>query len=147
MVLEGLMPSPSPARHQELQYLTYNFSLIQEKAVQKIWEAVLWNQGTKRPEDWQSCWDYIWENLLPRYKRNMSRKQKEKRRDQAHLSAMSLALDIAKVDVRYWGVYDPAEESYCSYCKRPQPVDTFNHSVFTCDSCFAKREDTYDDGE
>jgi hypothetical protein len=144
MVLEGLMPPPSEQRYDELHILTYNWTAVQDTAVQKIWEAVLWNQGHQRG-DWQSCWDYLWENLLPRYRRNMTMKQKAARRDKAHLAGMSLALDIAKVDVRYWGIYDPAEQSYCSYCKRPKPVDMFNQSRFTCDECFAKREETYDD--
>jgi hypothetical protein len=146
MVVEGLMPFPSAERSQEAADLCTNLQRIIPQAVEKIWEAVRWSRKNPKPKGWVSAWDYLEQEMhvfWPTASHSWTRKEKADWEHRAFCAVISLALDIAKTDVKYWGVDDPEKQSYCSYCKRPQPIEHFTRSLFTCDTCFAKREGGY----
>ena len=151
MVAEGLMPPPAERRFWEMRFVTTNFDRLLPQAVEKVYEAVRFNAAENpKPRGWVSALDFIERELRIRWPDGSRHWYPEKRAryaDRIHNTAISLVLDVAKTSTRYWGVDDPSEESYCSYCKGPKPLAEFNKSRFTCDPCFDSRRETHPGGE
>lgn len=142
MVVAGTMPEPSEERMREIRAVSTNFGHIKHYAIEKVYEAVRFNEHNPRPKDWESSWEYIERKLKIRWPEGSRHWDAERRRrflERVHVAAIALVLDLAKMSFRYWGIDDPSEQGYCSYCKRPRDIGLFNESRFTCDSCFRSR--------
>lgn len=55
------------------------------------------------------------------------------------MAVMEVALWLAKLDPRYWGVTNPAEQNYCSNCRTGVPKDEFTYSDTKCDRHFRRK--------
>lgn len=150
MVAEGLMPPPSEYRWEELRAVTANIDRVVPVAVEKVYEAVGFNRmDNPKPKEWESAMEYVERALIIRWPKqsfDWDERQRQYFRGRVETAAISLVLDVAKQSTRYWGVDDPSEESYCSYCKGPKPVSEFTNSKFTCDPCFNSRRTTHTGG-
>lgn len=140
MVVMGLMPQPSLMRWEEVRPYVRNVDAMVAEGARRIWETRKFSRKNPKPRGWMSAWDYIEKNIVIKYPEDMSYRSREPFANVLWSRMMSLTLDTAKMDPRYWGVDDPTLEAYCSYCKGPRPIEEFGESHFTCDPCYAKRK-------
>lgn len=52
---------------------------------------------------------------------------------------LTVAMDLARTDPRYWGVRDPTKERYCSLCRKVHPIEEFEGDKLRCPASLAKR--------
>jgi len=97
-------------------------------------------------EDWESCDDWV-ERTIPHHEdhaflcpEHYASKSRAAHRRWVVSHLLTLCLETAKMDTRYWGIVDPTVQSWCSYCKQPRPIDEFQSSRYTCEDCFLRRK-------
>jgi len=127
--VDGVARGPHHSMVRECDGLTANTDYLIDGAKARIFSFAM-RKGS--PE---SAFDFV------RRKARM-RPNQEDEKMYAVLLVLHIALEEAKKDTRYWGIADPALESWCGYCKKALFVTLFNESPHTCDDCYAKRRET-----
>jgi hypothetical protein len=104
MALEGLMPPPSHVRWQDIRDYVPNVDIIVPVAVEKVYEAVRFGPGNRRPRRWVSAWEYLEDAMVVHLDRHTMPAERERIRERLHRALLALVMDTAKTSPRYWGV-------------------------------------------
>lgn len=137
-------PYPVPADLFEQTEEVEGREFIIEKAMRSIWDYNKHRRIYALGRGYQCAMDVVAHGLgLDPERATLAPRRLRK----VFFAMVSLALAKARQDTRYWGVNDPAVQSYCSVCREVVELGKFKRCEWVCDDCMGQHDTAADTEE